>query len=151
MILNLERKKFVDSFQRLWIVTHDPHLAAPAGGLKTVIDRCTFHFHHRNSGRNTVVNEHWNFEGVGAEHRRNVGQMHANLVPRGIVLLGLDTDLDGAPVWKQREVMSRGFMGEAHCVIATIINLCRVITGLLMLVVHGAFHRHLGLCSCGQI
>jgi hypothetical protein len=95
------------------------------------------------------MNEHRNIEVVVAEDGRNVAQMHANLVPRRIVLIGLNIDFDDPAVWKKREVMCRGFVGESHCVIATIVDACTVISGLLMLIVHGTFHC-LRLRSCGQ-
>jgi len=96
------------------------------------------------------MNEHRNIEVVVAEHCRDVRQMHPDLVARGIILLGLDIDLDGATVWEEGEVMSRGFAGESHCMVAAIVNACSVIIGFLKLIVHGAFHGWLGLCSCGQ-
>jgi hypothetical protein len=96
------------------------------------------------------MNEHWNIEVVFVEHARNVTQMPANLVPRGIVLIGPNIDFDDPAVWKKRKVMCRGFVGKSHRVIATILDACRVITGLLMLIVHGAFHGRLGLCPYGQ-
>jgi len=150
VILDLERQKFVDGFQRFRIVSHNPHKAAPVRGLEGVADRCMLLFHHRNTGRDAVVNEHWNFKVVVAEHRCNVGQMHANLGPRSLILLGLDIDFNDPAVWKQREVMSRGLMGEPHGVIATVVDVGRVITGVLMLIVRVTFSGRLGLQSCGQ-
>jgi hypothetical protein len=38
---------------------------------------------------------------------------------------------------------------ESHCVIATVLDTCSVITGLLVLIVHWAFHGCLSPCSCG--
>ena len=150
MVLDLKRQKFVDGLQRFPVVSHNPHLPAPVGGLEGVVDRYMLLLHHRNSRRDTVMNEHRNIEVVVAEHRGNVGQMHPNLVPRSVIPIGLDVDFDDASVGKKREAMDRGFVGETHRMIATIVNACRVIIGLLMLIVHGAPHARLGLYSCGQ-
>ena len=97
------------------------------------------------------MNEHWNIEVVRVEHGRNVFQMHLNLVLRCFIMVGLDFDLDGASIWKKRKVMGRCFVGESHCMIASVIHVGGVVTGFLMLIVHGAFRGCLGLCPCGHV
>lgn len=96
------------------------------------------------------MNEHRNVEIIVVKHGGDVGQMHPNLVPCRIVLIGFDIDFDDPAVWKKREMMNRVLVGESHCIIATIVDACRVIIRLLMLIVHGAFHGRLGPRSCGQ-
>lgn len=96
------------------------------------------------------MNKHWNIEVAVVEHGRDVRQMRANLVLGCIVFIRLDIDFDDASVRKKREVMSCGFVGKSHCMIATVVQACSFVSDLLMLLVHGAFHGCLGLCTYGH-
>lgn len=110
MVPDLKRQEVVYSFQCVRVVGHDPHLPTPFSRLEGIAYRVVPFLHDRNSRRHTVMDEHGNLEVVVAEHRRDVGQMHANLISRCVVTISLDIHFDDAAVGKKREMMSRGLV-----------------------------------------
>ena len=97
-------------FQGLGVVSRDPDLSTPFGRMEGVADGCIPLLHNQNSWRNTVVNEHWDFEVAVAEQSRDVSEVHANLISRGVIMISLGVYFDDAPVSKQGEVMSSSFV-----------------------------------------
>ena len=89
------------------------------------------------------MNERRDIEIIGVEHRCDVGEVRPDLIARRIILIRLNIDFDDSTVGKQREMVRRGFVGEAHRMITTHINASSVLVrGAL--IVHRTMHCSLG-------
>jgi hypothetical protein len=68
------------------------------------------------------MNEHTYFEVVGAEHRCDAGQVHANVISRRVVMISYGVDFDDAAVREKRKVVNRGFIRKPHCTITPAVH-----------------------------
>lgn len=147
MVLNLKPQECVHSFQRFRIVRHDSDLPTPLCRLEGVGDRCMFLSHDGHSRRHSVMNEHGRIEVVGSEQCRNVSQVHADLVPRGVVMISHDVDFDETPIWEKSEMMNCGFLREPHRMITALVHARYTFTDPLTVVPCRTFHGCVSLRS----
>jgi len=77
------------------------------------------------------VNQHGRFEIAGGEHAGDVREVHADLIAAFAVVGVVRGHFDGAPIGEQAEVVSGLFVGEAHDVVAVLIDGIVVRVGLL--------------------
>ena len=147
VVLNLESQEVVHSAERFRIGRSNANLAASIRRPESIDDDGLLCLHHRDAGRDLVVDEHGDVEVAGGEHGGDMGEVSANLVAGGTVAVCLDVDLDDAAVGKQSEMVGGGVVGEAHGVVTAHVNASRMLVSRALLLLHGA--RHGTLCGGG--
>src|ERR1035437_8749705 len=96
VFLNLEFKKFVNSLQRFGTVRHDCDLSSSWCLREGVRDFPMLLLHYGDTGRDGIVNEHWNFKIVCCKHRGHVCQMLSDLSSTCRIIFIVDVDLDNS-------------------------------------------------------
>ena len=98
MILDLEGQEFMNGPEGFWIEGLDSHLGPVLCRLERVANFGTLLLHDRHSGRNPIMNEHWDLEVIRAKHHGDVSQMGSDLVAGGVIVLCFRVNSDNATV-----------------------------------------------------
>ncbi|MDT7813599.1 MAG: hypothetical protein QOJ42_3515 [Acidobacteriaceae bacterium] len=77
----------MNGLEGFWIEGLDSHLGSVLCQLERVANLGALLLHDRHSGRNPIMNEHWDLEVIRAKHRGDVGQMGPDLVAGGVIVL----------------------------------------------------------------
>jgi hypothetical protein len=115
---DLETQKSVDGSQGFGAGGGDLDFGAARGVAVEITDLASEFGHHGCAGRCGVVDEHGYVEVACREALDDVGEVHANLVAGGGVFGIVGGDIDGTAGFVEAEMVSGGFMGEAHGVVA---------------------------------
>lgn len=118
MVRDLEAEKGVDGVEGFRVGGGDLDFS-PGGGVKvSVADFAAQPGHDRSAGRDGVMDEHRDIEIACCEALDDVGEVHADQVARRGVLGIVGGDVDEAAGFEEVEMMSGGFVGKAHGVVA---------------------------------
>lgn len=121
MVVDLEDQELVYRLQSLGVAGLDSDPGTCRRLLQRISDGFALLLHHRDTWRHGVMDEHRNFEVVGAEHGCDVDEVSPDLISGGGVALILGVDLDDAAIRQQLEMMFRRLEGEAHGVLPALI------------------------------
>ena len=98
MVFDLEGKKLVDRLERLGIMRYDSYLSSSFCRHVGVCNLALLLLHHRDAGRNRIVDEHRDFKVIRVEHSGDMLEMFSDLVPGGRIRATIGIDRDDAAV-----------------------------------------------------
>ena len=114
----MEAQEGVNGFEGFGVGGGDLDLGAAIGFEVAIADFAAEFGHDGGAGRVGGVDEHGDVEIAGGEELDDVREVHADLVAGGGVFGVVGGDVDYAAGLGEVEVVSGGFVGKAHGVVA---------------------------------
>src|SRR5215467_2556816 len=135
MVGNLEAQEFMNGTKCIRILSGNADARAIFCGFQLVFDRLAQTLHRLRAWRVLLMNEHRGGKVAGREHRDDVPEVRADLVPAGYIRRVFSFRFDRSAIRVEPEMVRGLFMGKAHHFIPALhYALMMLVLALVMLV-----------------